>query len=323
MSFNVGVVGCGRWGTKHLKTLVSLKEQGIVNEIYACDINPKRLENLPSGISGVFSNWSEMHRSTELDLVSVVTPNSTHISLGIAMLEQGLNVLVEKPLGPSFSEVKTLCEVAKKSEGTLNSGYLLRFHPGIELARELIQKQHIGRLKSIRYTKHSSLEKPANANVIENLASHAFATIPLLINSTHLPLFPVAATLEGSRPAPLELAPQARFHMTYPGQGTLSQLDVEIHVGWGQTDRNQLTIEGMKQNLRIDFRQHTSIECGTLQTGYQEILTPHSTPPLEAQYKHILQNKDTIHEAINDHIQTATLLAKATSLAQQWHRNNA
>ncbi len=322
MSFNVGVVGCGRWGAKHLETLISLKRQGIVNEIYACDINPNRLENLPPEITGVYSNWAEMHHSNVLDLVSVVTPNSTHISLGIAMLQQGLNVLVEKPLGASFNDVKVLCDIAKKSKGTLYSGYLLRFHPGIELAKELIQNQYIGRVKSIRYTKYSSHEKPANANVIENLASHAFSTIPHLINSKNIPLFPVAVTLVDSKPAPLEKAPQAKFHMAYPGQGILSQLDVEVHVGWGKTDRNQLTIEGMKQNLRLDFRQHGSIESGSTQTGYREIITHHSTPPLEAQYKHIILSSAPTEEILHDHIQTATLLAKATSLAQKWHNNN-
>jgi len=323
MAFNVGVVGCGRWGAKHLETLVLLKTQGFIDGVYACDINPNRFDNIPSSIDGFFPNWMDMHRSVDLDLISIVTPNSTHSTLGMAMLQQGLNVLVEKPLGASFDDVKLLCDAAKKSTGSLHSGYLLRFHPGVELAKKLIKEQDIGQVKSIRFTKYSSRKKPANANAIENLASHAFAMIPSLLDSNKSPLFLVAVTLEDLKPAPLATAPQAKFHMVYPSQGANSQIDVEVQVGWGQEDRNQLTIEGMKQHIRLDFRLHDSIEYGTHKTGYSTIPTPHSMPPLEAQYRHILSNNPSSREITDIHLQTAKLLDKATSLAQHWHLHNA
>ena len=323
MAFNVGVVGCGRWGAKHLETLVELKRQGFIGGIYACDINSNRFDDLPSSIDGFFHNWLDMHRAVDLDLISIVTPNSLHSTLGVAMLQQGLNVLVEKPLGASFEDVKTLCDAAKKSAGSLHSGYLLRYHSGVELAKELIKEQDIGRVKSIRFTKYTSRKKPANANAIENLASHAFAMIPSLIGYKKSPLFLAAVTLEDRKPAPLATAPQAKFHMVYPSLGAASQIDVEIQVGWGQADRNQLTIEGMKQHIRLDFRLHDSIECGTHKTGYRTTPTTHSIPPLEAQYKHILSNSQSSQESAIDQLQTATLLDKATSLAQHWYLHNA
>lgn len=322
MSYNVGVVGCGRWGTKHLETLVQLKSQGFIDRIYACDVNPNRLEAIGPLIDGVFQGWMEMHASVKLDLVSIATPNATHSLLGIAMLQQGLNVLVEKPLGASFEEVKHLCDAAQNSTGTLYSGYLLRYHPGIEYAQHLIKEHAIGQVKSIRYTKYSSRQKSANANVIENLASHAFALIPSFLVSESSPLFRVAVTLENDRPAPIPSALQAKFHMVYASQESRLQTDVEVYVGWGQADRNRLTIEGTKQHIRLDFREHKSIECGSQRTGYRTLPTPHSTPPLEAQYKHILSNNKPALENIDDHLRTATLLDKATSLAHQYHFQN-
>ena len=323
MSYNVGVVGCGRWGIKHLETLVHLKSQGFINEIYACDINPNRLESMHPSIDGVFQHWMEMHESVKLDLISIATPNATHSLLGIAMLEQGLHVLVEKPLGASFEEVKLLCDAAQKSRGALHSGYLLRYHPGIELAKQLIEDHSVGHVKSIRFTKYSSRKKPANGHVIENLASHAFAILPSLFVSDSSPLFSVAMALEGGKPASISTASQAKFHMIYSGEGTQPRTDVEIHIGWGQPDRNRLTIEGTKQHIRLDFREHNSIECGSQRTGYITRPTAHSTPPLEAQYKHILSNKNSVFESITDHLRTATLLDKATSLAHQYHLHNA
>jgi hypothetical protein len=137
------------------------------------------------------------------------------------------------------------------------------------------------------------------------------------------PLFPVAVTLEDGKFAPLTTASQAKFHMMYPGQGVISHVDVEVHVGWGEVDRNQITIEGTKQHIRLDFWKHNSIEYGTQKAGYKTIPTSHPMPPLEAQYKHILSNSQPPPESINDHLQTAILLDKATLLAQQWHQHNA
>ena len=323
MVFNVGVVGCGRWGTKHLETLALLKHQGVIDEIYACDINRDRLEKIHPAIDEVFRNWTDMCQSVQLDLVSIVTQNSSHLSLGVAMLEQGLNVLIEKPLGASFDEVKRLCEAAKMSTGTLHSGYLLRHHPGVKLAKKLIEDHSIGRVKSVRFTKYSSRKKPSNANAIENLVSHAFSIIPSLITPSKSPLFSTVMTLEDGQPAPLTTAPQAIVHLTYPGQATNPDTEVEVNVGWQQADCNLFTIEGTKQHIRLNFREHNSIELGTQKTGYRAIPTLHPISPLEAQYRYILSNTHSPHVLAEDHLQTAELLDKATSLAQYWYLHNA
>ena len=89
MGFNVGVVGCGRWGSQHIDTLLKLKNQGFIEKIFACDIHPLRLKTLPETLDGVYSEWHEMIQSEELDHESIITPNSTHTSISIEDLEQG------------------------------------------------------------------------------------------------------------------------------------------------------------------------------------------------------------------------------------------
>jgi len=322
MEFNVGVVGCGRWGSQHIDTLLKLQTQGIVGKLFVCDINPLRLEKFLGKVDGVFVDWRDMLQSEDLDLVSIVTPNSTHTSLGIAILEQGLNVLVEKPIGSTLAEVERLAEAAETSPGLLFSGYLLHHHSGFHYAKNLIQSRKIGRVKSIRYTKYSSRKKPEKANIIQNLASHAFSIIPGLLDSNQSPLFTVAAILENNKPAPLQSADQAKFHLSYSNPDRLQGAEVEVHVGWGQQNMSKLTIEGAKENIRIYFQKHGSIEKGTLRSGYTWVQTPHSNPPLEQQYRSILANPSFANNEISAHLHTAQLLDKATSLAQQWHQQN-
>ena len=322
MGFNVGVVGCGRWGSQHIETLLKLKNQGFIEKIFACDIHPLRLKNLPETLDGVYSEWHEMIQSEELDLVSIVTPNSTHTSLGIAVLEQGLSVLVEKPIGSSLDEVRRLGDAAVESKGRLFSGYLLHHHSGFQYAKNLIQSQKLGRVKSIRYTKYSSRKKPDKADVIQNLASHAFSIIPDLLGAEQIPLFTLALLLENQKPTSLDLASQAKFHMMYRDHEHLQPIEVEIQVAWGRESVSKLTVEGTKENLRIHFQRHDSIEQGTLHSGYRWVQTLHSNPPLEQQYRNILSAPSTTEKPLATHLQTATLLEKATRLAQQWHQQN-
>lgn len=323
MGFNVGVIGCGRWGSQHIDTLLQLKNQGFVGKIFVCDIHPLRLANLPENLDGAFSDWRDMLSSEDLDLVSIVTPNSTHAPLGIELLKHGVNVLVEKPIGMSLEEVKRLTEAAEKSSGLLFSGYLLHHHSGFNYAKSLIQSRKIGKIKSIRYTKYSSRKKPEKANVIQNLASHAFSIIPELLEGRQSPLFTATAILKKDKPAPLLSADQAKFCMNYSGFEHPQGVDVEVHVGWCQENMSRLTIEGAKENLRIHFQKHESIEKGTLHSGYQWVQTPHSNPPLEQQYRRILSSPTSAKKEMVTHLQTATLLDKATSLAQHWYQENA
>ena len=323
MGFSVGVVGCGRWGSQHISTLIELKNQGFVGKIYVCDANPLRLKNLSEMIDGVYSEWPEMVQSEDLDLVSIVTPNSTHTSLAIAILEQGLNVLVEKPIGISLNEVRRLAEAAETSNGLLFSGYLLHHHSGFQYAEKLLQSQQLGRVKSIRYTKYSSRKKPDRGDVIQNLASHAFSIIPELLDIEQTPLFTVAATFENQKPASLDSASQAKFQMICYSRDNPQPIDVEIHVGWGQENVSKLTVEGTKENLRIHFQRHDSVEQGTLRSGYRWIQTPHSNPPLEQQYRNILSSPSVSERDAVSHLQTATFLEKATLHAQQWYQENA
>ena len=278
---------------------------------------------LSPGVDGFFLDWREMVHSDELDLISIVTPNSTHTSFAIALLELGMNVLVEKPLGVSLSEVRLLSAAAEKSTGSLFSGYLLHHHSGVQYAKNLIKAEKIGRVKSIRYTKYSSRNKPVGADVIQNLASHAFSIIPEILETKQIPLFTASALIKDNKPAPLESANQAKFNMVFSMFNSPQPVDVEVQVGWEQENISKLTIEGSRQNLRIYFQTHDSIELGAPWPGYAWVQTPHSNPPLEQQYRSMLDIQTPSKDKISTYLQTATLLDKATTLAQQWHQNNA
>ena len=73
MSVRVGVIGCGRWGATHLRTLANLRSSGKISEIHACDIIPDKQMEIGHLVDTFNSSWQEMINQNQLDIVAVVT----------------------------------------------------------------------------------------------------------------------------------------------------------------------------------------------------------------------------------------------------------
>jgi predicted dehydrogenase len=63
----------------------------------------------------------------ELDVVYVLTPNSSHAEITIAALESGRHVMCEKPMATSYKDAAAMCAAAEKNGKILTIGYQNRF----------------------------------------------------------------------------------------------------------------------------------------------------------------------------------------------------
>ena len=65
------------------------------------------------GIEYVADDWQELIAHNDVDLVSVVTPPSTHMEITLAALDQRKAVLCEKPMALNAAEAARMVEKAK------------------------------------------------------------------------------------------------------------------------------------------------------------------------------------------------------------------
>ena len=96
----VGVVGCGYWGSKHVRALRSLDAVGTV-----CMIDPsqERVDSLRRSFPGLESYAYLGQALDAIDAVVIATPPSTHAPLALEAIAAGKHVLVEKPLATTGS----------------------------------------------------------------------------------------------------------------------------------------------------------------------------------------------------------------------------
>lgn len=130
-----GVVGAGKIGTFHTRTLANLEGAALVG---VCDPDQMRAQKLA---------WE--HNCTpythpeelvgQVDAVILAAPTPLHHKLGMFFLEKGIHTLVEKPIAVTMEEARDLIQAAKKQGLILQVGHVERFNPAVVEARKYIQ----------------------------------------------------------------------------------------------------------------------------------------------------------------------------------------
>ena len=102
-------------------------------------------------IPNVPSDWRELVKRDDVDLVSVVTPPALHLEMTLAALENGKSVLCEKPMAMNSSEAATMFAAARKA-GTLNIiDHELRFLKSRRTMRSMLRNGAIGTVRHCNY----------------------------------------------------------------------------------------------------------------------------------------------------------------------------
>jgi predicted dehydrogenase len=99
----------------------------------------------------VASDWREVVAHEEVELVSIVTPPSTHAEMAVGALEAGKAVLCEKPMAMNAGETRRMCEAARAAGALALIDHELRFLPARRQMRELILGGELGRVRHAKF----------------------------------------------------------------------------------------------------------------------------------------------------------------------------
>ncbi|HET6851605.1 MAG TPA: Gfo/Idh/MocA family oxidoreductase [Pyrinomonadaceae bacterium] len=103
------------------------------------------------GIEHVAADWQELVAHPDVDLVSVVTPPSTHMEVALAALEQRKAVLCEKPMAMNAAEALRMTEKAKAAGVLALIDHELRFLNSRRVMRGMLESGAIGSVRHCNY----------------------------------------------------------------------------------------------------------------------------------------------------------------------------
>jgi predicted dehydrogenase len=142
-----GIIGYGLAGAVFHAPLISATPGLRVAAIVTSD--PKRAaqarRDFPAAV--IYASTDELLANpSALDFIVVAAPNRAHVPLGIAALEAGLPVVIDKPLAPSSAEAARLIAAAHRSGKLLTVFQNRRWDNDFLTARQMIAADLLGPL---------------------------------------------------------------------------------------------------------------------------------------------------------------------------------
>jgi predicted dehydrogenase len=130
----VAVAGAGAFGKNHLRVYRELETAGQgVALVAAIEPNAARAEAVAAqyGIPVFASPEKLLAADLKIDAATVAVPTVYHREVAAALLDGGLDLLVEKPLAAQLAEADDLIQRAEKGHRILQPGHLERFNPAV------------------------------------------------------------------------------------------------------------------------------------------------------------------------------------------------
>ena len=179
LDVKICVVGAGRWGTNHIKTLCDLgAKPGIVEKSKLKKENINKL--FPNLVC--FESIDDAFQQN-FDGYIIATPPATHFNIAKKILLNGKPVLVEKPLVLSTQEGEKLSSILEETNGRLIVGHLLLFHPAIIKMKELIDRGIIGDVQYLYSNRLNLGVVRTEENVFWSFAPHDISLFQYFSNS--------------------------------------------------------------------------------------------------------------------------------------------
>ena len=167
----VALIGLGAMGRNHLRVLSDLDGTELVA---VCDVDPRAVE-LASHKYSVpgYGSWEEMLDSERLDAAVVAVPTRFHLDAGLAALQRGLHVFVEKPIASNLEEGRQLLDAASSARRVFAVGHIERFNPAVRELQRRIADGQIGRIFQVQARRQGPFPaRIRDVGVVIDLATH-------------------------------------------------------------------------------------------------------------------------------------------------------
>lgn len=141
----LAIAGAGAIGRRHAAAI-----RGSEAAVLAALIDPAPEAAATAAALGVplFPSLAEALAARVADGVILATPNHLHVAGGLACVDAGVPVLVEKPLDVDVAAARRLVEAGEAAGVPVLTGHHRRYNPLIEAARDAIAEGRLGRVVS-------------------------------------------------------------------------------------------------------------------------------------------------------------------------------
>jgi predicted dehydrogenase len=163
-------------GTNHIRVYDELMGAELVGVV---EPDPERAQEIVEeyGVPAV----DQVAELGETRAASIAVPNQFHREMAEACIDDGMDVLVEKPLATTINEAEAIVNAAEREGVVLQVGHIERFNPAVEVLGEILNNEEIIALEAHRlgpFNEHLSDE-----SAVFDLMIHDIDVIESIVDS--------------------------------------------------------------------------------------------------------------------------------------------
>jgi predicted dehydrogenase len=208
-----GVIGTGFIGPVHIEALRRLG----VRVTALCDL-PGRVEASAEalGIPGRFSDYHELLRAPNVDVVHIAAPNRFHYEMAMAALAAGKHCICEKPLAMNTAQTGRLLARARQARTVFAVNYNVRFYPAVLQLRRMAARGELGKIihvngsylqdwlfKDTDYNWRLLPEQGGKLRAVADIGTHWLDTVCFILGDRIAEVFADLATWHKKRKRPI------------------------------------------------------------------------------------------------------------------------
>ena len=262
-NLRIGIIGCGVIAYDHLGALLDRKAS---YTFLFCDTRRSAAEKLGASFNQKYTyvdDAQKLFTEHRPDVVHVLTPPDSHYFLTKQALEEGIHVLVEKPMAFTLAETRELIDLAARNEKKVCVDHSLLYMPCVRTAFDWLEQGRCGKIisvhaffghaekkKCIPYggVSHWAYKMPGGPML--NILSHPASILVALLGEPDVIQF----MAEQRHFMPDHLPDMVTFSMKTPrGLGTCT-----LSMAHGDSSR-YLVIETEKSSIYVDLARQLSV----------------------------------------------------------------
>jgi len=151
-----GLVGYGAFGRMHAQSIAKVEGAELAA---ICARSDDAAAHAAADFPGVtiHRDYHALVQDPAVEVVDVVTPNHLHVEIGVAALDAGKDILLEKPMANTVEGCDQLIAAARRHDRLINVGHELRLSSQWGTIKRLIDEGAIG---APRYANFSLFRHP-------------------------------------------------------------------------------------------------------------------------------------------------------------------
>lgn len=224
------LVGIGGMGSVHFEAYKNIKDATLVA---VCDIREDILHEKLSGTDiKPYTNFLQMLKEQQPDIVDICTPTYMHKQMSIAAMQSGANVLCEKPMALRDEDCAEIAATAKKTRKLFMAAHVVRFMNAYIYLKNIIESKKYGRLLRLDMKRASGVPRWSWENWMLDREKSGHVVVDMMIHDIDFVqnIFGLPKDIKGVYYDMKDMTNYASFDYIYDG------FTVSAETGWYNPD---------------------------------------------------------------------------------------